>query len=159
MTEEFPPTVDELTRSLFDHLGVDLWRALTAWEDEMYARAADRGFEDITVVDSEVLVFLPPAGLSISDLARRRGVSKQAMSQAVNSLAKRGYLDMIRDAGDKRVLMVRYTRRGLGFVATLREVKTEMQTEAEAAFGSHRLALLSQDLRRVTALYDRGTEA
>ena len=159
MSEDLTPIVDELPRSLFDHLGVDLWRALTAWEDEMYARAADRGFEDITVVDSEVLVFLPPAGLSISDLARRRGVSKQAMSQAVNSLARRGYLEMVRDPGDKRVLMVRYTRRGLGFVAALREVKTEMQAEAEAAFGSHKLALLSEDLKRVTALFQRRDDA
>ena len=72
-----------------------------------------------------------------------------------NSLAARGYLETLKDPGDKRVLMVRYTKRGLGFVATLREVKTEMQAEAEAALGTHKASGLSEDLRRITGLWTR----
>ena len=151
-------TPDPDTR-LFDQLGVSLWRALNAWEEEMYARAADRGFSDLTAVDSEVLVWLPPGGMSISDLARRRGVSKQAMQQAVGGLESRGYVALTPDETDRRVRRVTYTGRGHAFVGALQAVKAEMQAEAERDFGTHKVHALMQDLTRIAQLWPDRDEA
>ena len=137
-------------------LGVSLWRALDAWEDEMRARAADRGFGDIGLADSEVLICVPDGGASVSDLARRRGVSKQAMSQAVQGLTARGYLAPGQAAGDKRVKHVVPTARGRGFVAALHEIRVEMQNEAETALGTHKATLLTEDLERISAFWGAG---
>lgn len=142
-----------LTESVVDHIGVGLWRASTAFVDEMYRRAGDRGFADLSPADGTILAFLPPKGLTITDLARRRGATKQATHEAVRKLAGRGILDVLADQEDKRARRVCFTARGLDFVAALQDIKAEMHQEAAGALGEDGLATLDTALSVLADLY------
>ena len=148
-----PPNAEDLARSRVDHIGVPLWLTADAWVTEMYARAAARGFDDVSRTDSDVLAFLPPQGLSISELGRRRGVSKQAMQEAVRGLTRRGIVRLEPDRDDRRAVRVVYTERGLGFVAAFQSVKREMQAEVAAALGDADLRRLETLLASVRAVF------
>ena len=144
---------ESLEASIVDHIGVPLWLTSRQWVREMYRRAALRGFADVTETDSEVLAYLPLKGLSISALARRRGVTKQAMQEAVRSLVKRGVLALEADPADRRARRVVYTRRGLEFVAAFQAIKRDMQAEVVAVLGADGVAALETGLAQVrTAL-------
>lgn len=148
---------EDLAANQIDHLGVPLWRASTAFVEAMYSRAAERGFEGYSPADGTILAFLPPTGLTIVQLATRRGASKQATHEAVRKLVARGVLRLDPDPGDKRARRVTFTETGLDFVAALQEIKFDMQAEAEAAIGKDRADRLARDLERLHDLFTRKT--
>lgn len=117
------------------HLGVPLWRAAEGWRDEMLRRLAAAGFDDITPADSDLVALIGPSGLGLSELARRRGVSKQAAQEKGRGLAARGYLRLDPDPDDRRALRVSFDARGLAMIEALAAIKRAMQAEAAARLG------------------------
>lgn len=128
------------------HLGVALWRAAEGWRDEMLRRLAGEGFADMTTADSDLVALIGPSGLGLSELARRRGVSKQAAQEKVRGLAARGYLRLDPDPGDRRALLVSFDARGLAMIEALAGIKRAMQAEAEARLGPEGLTGLRAGL-------------
>ena len=128
------------------HLGVLLWRAAEGWRDEMLRRLAGEGFDDITPADSDLVALIGPSGLGLSDLARRRGVSKQAAQEKVRGLVSRGYLRLDPDPGDRRALRVSFDARGLAMITALAAIKRTMQAEVEARLGQDATAALHAGL-------------
>ena len=149
-----PPTPEALQASLVDHVGVPLWRASRAWNDRMMARLAAAGFDDLTPAHAQLLPHLDLGGTRITVLAERAGLTKQAIGQTVQELEGRGYVERTPDPADARAKIVRYTARGLAFVAAGQAVKRAMQAEAEAALGAAGLRRLEADLARLLAVLE-----
>lgn len=76
--------------------------------------AAARGLRSSQL---RLLSLTPVEGLRVTDLAERVGMTKQALGEFANVLEDQGLLESVRDPADKRVRILRPTRRGLRAVA------------------------------------------
>lgn len=65
-----------------------------------------------------VISLVPPAGISVTDLGRRAGMTKQGCGQFVTKLVERGLLRTEADPDDRRVRWVRRTDEGQRTVET-----------------------------------------
>lgn len=141
-----------------NHIGVPLWLASTAFTRRMIADVNNAGFDDISVADSELLPFLDIEGTGLSEIADRKGISRQAVHQSVHSLIRRGYLELTQHPDDARARIARHTAKGLRLVETMQGIKGEIQKEALAALGPKKTADLTRMLNRLTQSFDRSND-
>lgn len=71
------------------------------------------GFDDIRPSAANVFPFVPPEGITVSDLAELARVRKQTMAQAVDQLERTGYVERRPNPGDRRSRLVCLTERGM----------------------------------------------
>jgi DNA-binding MarR family transcriptional regulator len=79
-----------------------------------------RGRADVRALRSSQLRLLsltPADGMRATDLARRVGMTKQALGEFADALETRGMLETVRDPADRRVRILRPTPRGRRAVA------------------------------------------
>lgn len=91
---------------------------------EARARAAlrERGHTRLQPSHQVVFASLAPDGSRLTHLARRAGMTKQAMGQIVDDLERLGYVERTPDPADGRAKLVRFTPLGLEFVRDASEV-------------------------------------
>ena len=135
-----------------DHVGVDLWRAFRSYEQAMFERVAEGGFDDIVVSDSDVLIHIARSGTRLADIAKRMGFSKQAVHERVHSLIARGYLELIADPEDRRAKVVRLTVRGAQLADALAKIKRALHAEIAAALGERGMRTLRKHLAAIETI-------
>ena len=147
---------------LEDTVGLRAWRDQTLYRLLLRAsrsettttleRIHELGYTDISIADTNLLANLDTEGASISALARRAGVTRQAASQQVAALERAGYVERTESATDARAVAVVQTRRGR---ALLEDALTIVE-ELEAAYASHLGKARLADLKQLLAtLLDR----
>lgn len=72
----------------------------------------EAGFAGIRPGDAKALVFVPPEGIPVGQLADRAGVRKQTMREAVEQLEHAGYAELRPNPRDGRSRLVFLTPRG-----------------------------------------------
>lgn len=137
-----------------DHVGVPLWQASTAFARHMIESVQAAGFDDVSVADSELLPYIDLEGVTLTEIAARKGVSRQAVHQSVHSLVKRGYIELVPHPSDARARIVRHTAKGLELVEKLQSVKTGMQSDVLNALGERRVKQISTTLETLAALFE-----
>ena len=115
------------------------------------ARLEARGFRGLTPACATLMPLLDAEGMRSTALARRAGVTKQAMSQLVKLLEERKYVEQIPDPTDTRAKVVRLTTRGIALRAACAQVRRQMNSAALKALGQKGLAKLVLDLQKVIA--------
>src|SRR5947209_4608398 len=83
-------------------LFVLLARGFRATVDELQRRLAAEGFADVRPAHGFAFVRLAPDGATGNELAEHLGVTKQAASQMVDELERRGYVVRQADPRDGR---------------------------------------------------------
>lgn len=78
---------------------------------------------------------LPPEGARLTELARRAGMSKQAMGSLVRQCEAWGMVTRSADPHDARARTVRFTEIGLAWLAAYHAAATQAQSELQAAVG------------------------
>ncbi len=106
-----------------------LIRATRAETTEMVRRIRERGYLDLMVSYPALLANLDTEGTSITNLAAKAGVTRQAASQLVREIEARGYLERRPDPKDGRVVMVWRTERGQRLLMDALEVVSELEAE------------------------------
>jgi DNA-binding MarR family transcriptional regulator len=103
MEANFPtrPLIGLLLRLLHQHYAQDIDAALR-----------EAGFGDLRPAHANVFPFLPPEGISVSELADLARVRKQTMAQAVEELERLGYVERRPNPRDRRSRLVFLTERG-----------------------------------------------
>ena len=101
--EDLParPLIGLLLRLVYQQYAQDIDAAL---------RAA--GFDDIRPAAANVFPFVPPEGITVSELAGLARVRKQTMTQAVEQLEQTGYVERRPNPRDRRSRLVCLTDRG-----------------------------------------------
>ena len=84
--------------------------------NQQYSRDVDvairnAGF-DISPAHANVFVFVPPDGISVSDLARLMQLRKQSMGEAIEHLENAGHVERRPNPADRRSQLVFLTARG-----------------------------------------------
>lgn len=95
------PRLSLLLRLLHQHYAQDVDAALR-----------DAGFGDLRPGHAKVFPFVPPEGIQIGELAALAGVRKQTMAEAVDQLARAGYVERRPNPRDARSRLIFLTERG-----------------------------------------------
>jgi DNA-binding MarR family transcriptional regulator len=139
-----PPLIGALLRVPWEHV-----------VRHMLTRLHEHGFEDLDPAHLNVLLYPGPQGLRPSELAARRGISKQALNYLLGQLERRGYLERDMDPDDRRSKRIALTPRGERAGHTIRDAVKEVEREWEAELGPDRFAELRELLLEVNQLAAR----
>ena len=119
-------------------------RASEAEMRETLRRLRQRGYQDVTNADTALLANLDTADTTISALARRCGVTRQAASQQLALLSQKGYVSREPDPADSRAILVRRTAKGHALMRDALEIVAEIEAEYAGFLGAGRLAALRE---------------
>jgi len=95
------PLIGLLLRLLYQHHAQDIEVALR-----------EAGFGNLRPAHANVFPFVPPEGITVSELAELARVRKQTMAQAVDQLERMGYVERRPNPRDRRSRLVFLTERG-----------------------------------------------
>jgi hypothetical protein len=100
------------------------------------ARAAQKFGIPVRAAHMGLFPHLDLTGTRQTELARRMGVSKQAVNQLVSELVGFGVLEQLPDPADGRALLVRFTPRGARSLFDGLTVLNELEVAMRVALGA-----------------------
>ena len=127
---------------------------------ERRARAAlrERGHTRLQPSHQVLFASLTHAGSRLTQLARRAGMTKQAMGQIVDDLERLGYVERTPDPADGRAKLVRFTALGLEFARDASEVMAGIWEQYADYLEPGELDHLQRRLRALRRGVDARTE-
>ena len=128
-------------------LGQLLLRAQRRFDTALLTRLRAAGWDDVRPAHSQVFAHLDRGGSRASELARRAGMTRQAMSELVRELQALGYVEQVDDPANRSARLVRLTPRGVEHVRAARRIVRAMEDELAGTLGQDGL----QALRRLGA--------
>jgi DNA-binding MarR family transcriptional regulator len=131
------------------NLGVALREAFIAVNDLVLARLADRGHTAIRPAHSAVFQYLDDTGTTVSLLAERAQMTKQAMAELVAYLEAHGYVTRTPDPGDRRAKLVLPTGRGREVIVIAQGLAPELEDLITGGLSPDRLRQLREDLETI----------
>ena len=117
--------------------------------DRMTGRTAPRPLRGLRASHIRLLSLTPRDGLRVTDLADRIGMTKQALGEFANDLEGRGLLESVRDPADRRVRILKPTRRGLATVAAADRIIRELEGDWRARLGEREWTRLRNSLTSI----------
>jgi DNA-binding MarR family transcriptional regulator len=120
-------------------------RLRTPWEAvqrHMLQRLHERGFDDVDAAYLTIFRYPGPQGARPTDLARRLGLSKQALNYLLRELERLGYLEREPHPDDLRSKRIVLTKRGVAAGGVIREAVAEVEVAWEEQLGPERFAEL-----------------
>jgi DNA-binding MarR family transcriptional regulator len=94
-------------------IGLLLRLVYQQYAHDIDAALREAGFDDIRPAAANVFPFVPPEGITVSELAKLTRVRKQTMAQAVDQLERTGYVERRPNPRDRRSRLVSLTERGM----------------------------------------------
>ena len=131
------------------NLGVALREAFIAVNDLVLARLAERGHTAIRPAHSAVFQYLDDTGTTVSLLAERAQMTKQAMAELVAHLEAHGYVTRTPDPGDRRAKLVVPTHSGREVIAIAQGLVPELETLVIGQLSADRVRALREDLETI----------
>jgi DNA-binding MarR family transcriptional regulator len=132
----------ERTETNYDDVPLPaLLRATRGVYTNAVRRAQSRiGCADLPATGDIIVSAMGWNGGSLESVVRWLGVSKQAVSQAVDTLVDRGYLERARDPTDRRRVKLSLTDRGEGAARAARSAIEQIDRELSARMGPRGIA-------------------
>jgi len=131
------------------YIGALLRLAYQVARSYMLKALAGEGLGDINEAYSSLFQYPSIDGMRPSALAKRLGISKQALNHLLGQLEKLGYLKRCDEGGAGRVV-VRYTERGWRVIETNVAAIRQLEAEWRRQLGAQRFTVLKQALRDLT---------
>jgi DNA-binding MarR family transcriptional regulator len=117
-------------------LGVALQHAWAGYRRELDRELAAAGFGDRGFPDGRVLrLCSDTAEVTISQIGRELGITRQGASKIVASLRDRGYVALAPSPTDRREKMVKPTRRAVEFLAAQRDAADRIEARIRSELG------------------------
>jgi DNA-binding MarR family transcriptional regulator len=132
-----------------DDLGILLGLAYQVFVDQLNARLAQRGFDDVRPAFGYVFRALADDPLTSGQLALRLGITPQGAGKLVDQMVAAGYLERRPDALDRRTKWLELTRRGRAALNAARDIHQAIERELSAEVGPARLRTLREVLERL----------
>jgi DNA-binding MarR family transcriptional regulator len=132
--------------------------AFVALNDLVVARLAERGHGVIRTAHGAVFQYLDDTGTTVSLLAERAQMTKQAMAELVQHLETHGYLIRVPDPNDRRAKLVLPTERGREVLTLAQELVPELEGRVTKLLGPDRTRALRQDLDTIRHAFTTGRD-
>jgi DNA-binding MarR family transcriptional regulator len=136
------------SESRFAAMGIPglLRAARGAYGDAVRAAFTEAGFDDIPRNGAYVLARTYDNTSPLTDLTRELGISKQAVSQLIDTMVMRGYLERTVDTEDRRRMLIRLTPRGEAAATASWQAATSVDGELESVLSADGVAALRTGL-------------
>ena len=119
--------------------------------DELHTELARRGHDQARPLHGFALQAIGSEGVTIGDLGRRLGVSKQAAAKTARSLEEAGYVARAPHPRDGRAWVLTRTRRGVEMLELSAEIFERLRRRRAQQLGDERLRDLEDDLAVLAA--------
>ena len=121
--------------------------AVWQWvRDQLYAGVVAAGYDDLNAAHIGLWHYPGLEGLRPSQLADRRGITKQSVNDLLGQLEQRGYLSRVADSADRRARVIRLTSKGWRLQKTIYAEAASAQLRIEEILGPRRFAQLHGSL-------------
>jgi DNA-binding MarR family transcriptional regulator len=114
--------------------------------DELHAELARQGHDLARPVHGFALQAIGPEGVTVSELGRRLGVSKQAAAKTANSLELAGYVSRVRHPSDARSWVLSRSPRGTQMLELSADIFDQLRDRWADQLGRNRLRTLESNL-------------
>jgi DNA-binding MarR family transcriptional regulator len=132
-------------------LGVLASQLNVSLQDELFARLAALGYDDLHPRHWVVLAYLDEDGIRATELARLSGRHKQIVGRLVDELEELGYVERQPDPEDRRAKLVVPTERGLDQLRLGDEIVAQIEARHASEIGGRNYAEFRDALRAVVA--------
>jgi DNA-binding MarR family transcriptional regulator len=133
------------------NLALQLREAYRAINDLIPAQLVAEGFADFRPAHSNVFEYLDDTGTTVSTLAERANMTKQAMAELVLHLEQNDYVTRVPDPADRRAKLVRPTERGYEVFRVVQAQIPVLHARVARLIGAERLRELRRDLELIRA--------
>jgi DNA-binding MarR family transcriptional regulator len=123
--------------------------AFVALNDRVLARLAESGHAEVRPAHGAVFQYLDDTGTTVSVLAERAQMTKQAMAELVRHLETHGYVQRVPDPTDRRAKLVVPTERGRDVIAAAQGLVPDLEHEVGEILGVERVRRLRADLEAI----------
>lgn len=134
------------------NVAVLLRDAFVTLNDRVLLQLAEQGHHEVRAAHGAIFQHLDDAGTTVSRLAERAQITKQATAELVQHLEAQGYVVREPDPSDRRAKLVLPTAKGREVVAIAQRAVPEIEGRLERELGAARLDELRADLRRIIDL-------
>jgi len=128
------------------NLVVLLREAYLRLNDVVLARLAQQGHQAVRPAHAAVFQYLDDTGTTVSLLAERARMTKQAMAELVRHLETHGYVRRVPDPTDGRAKLVLPTDLGNQVIEVAQGLAPEIEQRISALLGTERISALRTDL-------------
>lgn len=142
-----------LAKGASDHIGLDVLPLADALHTHVFAEFARRGFGDLRFGHQAVFINIADEGSTLTELAARAKISKQAMHELVNDLEARGYVERVPSPNDGRSKLIRTTDKGERSVEAAWEAIADLEREWRTLLGPADYKTLRKLLRALNTNY------
>ena len=125
----------------------------TVWQwvrDQLYAGVVAAGYDDLNAAHVGLWRYPGLEGLRPSQLADRRGITKQSVNDLLGHLEQQGYLLRVPDSADGRARVIRLTSKGWRLQETIYAEAGAAQLRIAEILGPRRFARLRRSLELLT---------
>ena len=126
-----------------------LREAFVALNDLVIDRLAECGHGVVRPAHGAVFQYLDDTGTTVSLLAERAQMTKQAMAELVRHLETHGYVVRVPDPADRRAKLVLPTDRGRDVFAAAQGMVPEVEDRIRSLLGDDRALALRNDLEAI----------
>ena len=138
------------------NLVVLLREAYVRLNDVVLVRLAQRGHDAVRPAHAAVFQYLDDTGTTVSLLAERARMTKQAMAELVRHLEAHGYVHRVPDPTDGRAKLVLPTDRGREVFRVAQGLVPRMHSQVARLIGATRLEELRRDLELIRREFQAG---
>lgn len=125
--------------------------------DHLNRQMAELGFDDVRPVHGFAFQRIAPYGATGNELAEFLDITKQAASEMVDYLEKRGYVTRQPHPSDKRGKIILLTERGWSCIRAAEASLSHLEAQWAAIIGTGRMEELRTTLRQLITIAHGGT--
>ena len=131
------PDPEQIASFRREHIGRYFLRAHRAFSERAFEKFQDYHHPGLRFTHMALIAQMDVegSGTSITVLAERAGITKQAMSQIVDELEARGYVRRTPSPQDRRATLVQFTDTGFRLLQDGYRIKQEIEAEYIAILG------------------------
>lgn len=138
---------DHLWRS--DNIGRLLLHSFRVFEQRLLTGVHAMGYTSVRLMHFNVMRHVDYGGTRMAALAERAGITNGAMTQAVNTVVRDGFLTVEPDPEDGRARLVRFTPEGVRLTEVIHGLFENVQAEMAGILGEEGFATLQKLLRQL----------
>lgn len=117
-----------------------------------------RGFTKLSSTHTALLSNLDLEGNSLTIIAHRAGMTKQAMGRLAEELTNLKYVTRTRNEDDKRAVKIEFTPAGLKLMTHSFSIMEELENRCERRLGKKRFSLLLSSLRDIVDEFENASK-